>query len=124
LDALHLGLRVAQPGRRPRRHGLVDSPEVVGRELDAQGAEVLLQVGDALGAGDRHDVRSLGQEPGQDELRRGAALLARHLFQAQHQLAVVVEVLGLEARMLPAAVVRCDVAELLEPPREKAPAQR
>jgi len=40
----------------------------------AVGPEVLLQVGDALGAGDRDDVVALGEDPGEGQLAGGAAV--------------------------------------------------
>ena len=53
---------------------LVDLAQVVGRELDVRGAEVLLQAVQLRGARDRHDPRLLGEQPGERDLGRRRAL--------------------------------------------------
>src|SRR3954452_4453721 len=57
----------------------VDVPELVVAELDLRRAPVLLEVGHALGAGDRDDVVALRQHPGQRELPGRDALLLGEL---------------------------------------------
>ena len=51
--------------------------EVLAGELDLERAEVLLEIGDPLGARDRDDVLAAAEDPGQGELGRGDAALAR-----------------------------------------------
>ena len=50
-----------------------DGGELVAGELHVGGGGVLLEPGESLGAGDRHDPRVLGEQPGERDLcGRGA----------------------------------------------------
>ena len=60
---------------RVARHGRVEGGQVVGGEVHVGGADVLLEVGDPLGAGDRDDVVALREHPGERELAGRAALV-------------------------------------------------
>src|SRR6478735_1331860 len=74
------------------------------RQLDLARAPVLLEIGHALGAGDRHDVVALGEHPRQRELARRRALLLGELAELRRQLLVALEVLTREARVAAAEV--------------------
>ena len=76
-DDRHVGVAVAE--RHAHGRHLVDPAQVVRGQLDVGGAEVLLQVGDPLGARDRHDVVALGEHPGERQLAGGDALLGGEL---------------------------------------------
>jgi hypothetical protein len=52
---------------------VVELVDLLGGQLDAIGGNVLLDPGDALGAGDGGDVVALGQQPDQGDLGRGGA---------------------------------------------------
>src|SRR4051812_37959337 len=67
VDGGHDRFFVALAGGRGE---LVEPLELLCAELDRVGGGVLLDAGDALGAGDRGDVVALGEEPGQCDLRR------------------------------------------------------
>jgi hypothetical protein len=49
---------------------IVEPSDLLRAQLDAVGGGVLLDAGDALGPGDRGDVVSLREQPGQSDLRR------------------------------------------------------
>jgi hypothetical protein len=53
-----------------RRSEVVEPLDLLRAQLDAVGCRVLLDVGDALGAGDRGDIVALRPEPRQRDLRR------------------------------------------------------
>src|SRR5205823_5292067 len=80
-----------------RREGGLDAAQVVGRQLDRDRAEVLLQAVQFRRAGDRNDPRLLGQEPRQRDLRRGRPLLSRDLSEQLDQGLVGLAVLLREA---------------------------
>src|ERR1700730_8815269 len=70
---------------RDRRGDAVD----LGRgQMHVERAEILLEPGNLLGARDRDNVGSLRQQPGQSELRRGAALVLGDRFKALDEGAV------------------------------------
>src|ERR1043166_2305160 len=82
-------------------------------QLDRRGGGVLLHVLDALGPGNRDNVRALREQPRQRELR-GSARAAwsgrtrpalRHLLEPLHEGEVVREVLPLKARQMPPHIV-------------------
>jgi hypothetical protein len=86
----------------------------VGRgRLHVDRAEVLLEVGPALGAGDRDDVVATGEHPGQRQLRRGHVLRRGELSDGTDEFEVAVEVVALEARGPPAPVVGVEVSGLV-----------
>src|SRR5437867_940469 len=67
IDCGHVGLVVALAGGRGET---VEPLDLLCAQLDAVGSGVLLDAGDALGAGDRGDVVALCEQPGQSDLRR------------------------------------------------------
>jgi hypothetical protein len=67
-----LGVAVADDGDGGRSG--VDLGQVVSGELHVGGAEVLLEPLDPPGAGNRHDPRLLGEQPGERDLGPGAVL--------------------------------------------------
>src|SRR5690349_9691259 len=77
----------------------VDPREVVLGQLDVARAPVLLEVGHALGAGDRDDVVALGEHPRQRQLARRRALLLGELAELRGQELVALQVLAGEARV-------------------------
>src|SRR5438876_2687604 len=65
----------------------------------AQSAQILLEPGNLLGAGDRDDVLALSQQPGQRELRRGALFLRGDRLDAFDEGAVLGQIVAHEARV-------------------------
>src|SRR5579862_2847822 len=65
VDPAHESRRITRASRGALRRGLIDSLHVGERQYEVQGSDVLLQIGDALGAGNRHDVFTLCQYPGE-----------------------------------------------------------
>jgi hypothetical protein len=84
---------------------VVELVDLLGGQLDAVGGDVLLDPGDALGAGDGSDVVALGQQPGQGDLRRGGAGLGRDGLDLVGDSQVALEVRAGEARVGLAPVV-------------------
>ena len=68
-------LGVAGALHRDLRGGGLDLAEVVGRQLDVDCADVLVEALQSSGAGDRDDPGLLGEQPGQRDLR-GCGVLA------------------------------------------------
>src|SRR5205807_1188839 len=98
--------------------------QVVGREADLYGAEVVVEVLDLLRAGDRDDVLPLGQHPGESKLARRAPLRGRHALDLFYQLQVLPEVLALEPGRVAAVVVGRQVVDGLETSGQKTAAER
>src|SRR5580658_2922704 len=92
--------------------------------MHIQSANILLEIGSPFRTGDRHDVLTLRENPGQSQLRSLAALLPGKLFDPLHQMEIALEILALEARGHAAKVVRSQVVELLDLPGEKATPER
>ena len=67
----HAGRWVAQAGCRAGREHRVDAGLFVCAQRHVERAEVFVQVADAPGAGDRHQILALRQHPGQRELGIG-----------------------------------------------------
>ena len=83
VERRHTRRRITFAGRDAFRRDRVDGAEVLGAQRDVEGAQVLVEIRAALGAGDRDDALALRQHPGERELRRRAALLARDLLDAR-----------------------------------------
>lgn len=103
------GIRVPTPVHLRRLHQLPDLLLLLARQLHVQRPQVLLQVLDLLGAGDRDDVVALRQQPRQRQLARRDLLLLRQRRDAVHQLQVLGEVLLGEARRDEAEVALLEV---------------
>ena len=95
----------------------VDPLQVFGRQSDAQCSYVLFKIFHALRPGDGHDVRPLGQDPGQGQLGGGAILLGRDRLEAGDQIEVPLQVLPLEARVLAPEITLVQKGRLLDRPR-------
>src|SRR5262249_54424661 len=76
--AFELKLGIAQASRDLRRERTGERGEFIVRERDVDGGGVLFKVLSPLGAGDRHDVVTLREQPGECDLRHGTALLRGH----------------------------------------------
>src|SRR4029077_12621390 len=120
--------RAPRPGApRPPRGGATPGPPPRARrggERPLARACVFFEPGLALGARDRDDVAPAREQPGERELPRGAFLLLRHVEQRPHEVEVLLEVLVLEARVIPTAVVGRDLRRGVGAPGEEAAAER
>jgi hypothetical protein len=99
--------------------------EVVRSEFDGECAEVLV---DALGPGrarNRDDVVSLGEHPGEGQLRRGDPLAVGQLLDSLDQRGVRRDVLRREPRMAPTVVAGGEIVLAADPTgQESAPERR
>ena len=102
---------------------VVEAGQILGRQRDIDGPDVLLEVGAALGAGDRHHVVALGGQPGEGDLARGHAVGLGDLAHHGHEGQVVVEVVALEPGHGAPEVVVGQLVEAAHGPREQAPAR-
>ena len=91
-----------------------------GRELER--IVTLFQPG--FGARDRNDVRPLGEQPGECELTRGAALALRDRLDALHEVDIVGQVAGRETRMPPPRIGLGEAGRLLDLGGQQAAAER
>src|SRR6266542_330869 len=107
--ALHLDLR---------RSG-VDRAEVLGRQVDVRGAEVLLEPVQLRGPRDRHGPRLLRQQPRQRDLRGRRLLLPRDLAEQIDQGLVRLARLRREARHDVAEVVLVERGLLVDLPGQE-----
>src|SRR4051812_25346027 len=76
-----LRLRVAITLHGDLRGCSVDVPKIVGRKLDRCRSDILVEAVEFGSAGDRDDLRLLGQQPGERDLRGCRALLIAYLLQ-------------------------------------------
>jgi len=114
----------ARPGGGAGRNRRGEPRDVSRVEADRQRLRVLLEALLALGARNRNDIPSLGQEPGERELRGRAVLLLGDRLELAHQVEILREVRLLEARVIAAPIVGRDVAETLDTSGEPAAAER
>src|SRR6476469_3717610 len=122
-------VRIAVPCGRALGRGFVEPAEVLVGQVDVRGRRVLLQVGDALCAGDRDDGRvpvppALRHHPRQGQLARRHALLVGDLLHPLDQVQVLLERLALEPRAVPAEVVGGEVVDAADLAGEEAAADR
>jgi hypothetical protein len=91
---------------RDRGRNTVD----IGRgQLHTCRAQILLELGNPLGAGDRNHVRALRQQPGQAKLSRGAVFLLGDRLDPLDEGTVLGEVVADEAGVAAADVARVDM---------------
>jgi hypothetical protein len=93
-------------------------------ERDLRSGGIRFQVRSALGARNRNDIVALGEEPGQRELGRRAALRSRHLIQRRDQRKVPAKVVALEAGKRAAHIVLVEPIEAGDAAREEAASKR
>ena len=103
---------------------IIESLDLLGTQLDAVGCRVLLDAGDALGAGDRGDVVTLREQPGQSDLRRCGVELGGDGPDLVDDAEVLLEVARGEARVVLAPVVVGEVFGGADRAGEEAVAER
>jgi hypothetical protein len=107
VDDGHVSLLVAFACRRGE---IVEPLDLLRAQLDTVGRGILLDAGDALGAGDRGDVAALRKESGQRDLRRCRIELGSDGLDLVDDAEILLEVALGEARVVLAPVV---VGEIL-----------
>src|SRR5215469_6554419 len=110
VNSVHLSGRIASAGRRTGRHDAADFREIVWREHNVRGADILLKVLARLRARYRYDenprTRALGHWPSNRELGERGVLPARDGLKRRAQLEVFFEIGAVKARQLRENVVR------------------
>jgi hypothetical protein len=102
--------------------GILDLAEVVGGQLKGGCSEVLVEALHSTGAGDRHDPRLLGEQPGERDLGRGGVLACRDPSQQVDQGLVGLACVGVKrGRVLRMSELSNDVAALILPVRNPLP---
>src|SRR6185437_10815130 len=96
---------------------------LVGGQRNIERAEIFLQALDALGAGNREHVGALREQPGETELRDGAALVGGDRLDAFDERAVLLKILALETRVALPRVALGKVREIGDDAGEEAAAQ-
>ena len=81
-----------------RREKRIYLGELIRGQRDVKSTEIVFEITEALGAGDRDDVLALSQHPGQRKLCRRAILPLRKVFQMGCKLKITIKGLTLEAR--------------------------
>ena len=118
------GFGVPRALDRNLRGGVVDFAEVVRRERDGNGSDVLVEALPLPGAGDGHDPRLLGQQPGERDLGGCRLLPLGDPLQQLDQGLIRLPGLRREARDDVAEVGAVERRVLVDLAREEALAQR
>src|SRR6266700_27965 len=121
VDDGHVPFVVALAGGRRE---VVQPFDMLDAQLHAVGGCVLLDAGDALGAGDRGDVVALREQPGQSDLRRCGIDLGGNCLDLVDDAEVLLEVALGEARIGLAPVVVAQLLRGANRPGEKAVPER
>lgn len=101
-------------------NGVPNMLVVFGGDLDANSAQVLLQVLGCLRARVGEEIRSLGHDPSEDDLGRGGAFLGCQLLEDLDQVQILREVLGTESRQVSTTVFLFQIVEGLVPARQES----
>jgi hypothetical protein len=121
VDDGHVPLVVTLAGRRRE---VVQPFDLPGAHLDAVGGGVLLDTRDPLGSGNRRDVVTLREQPGQRHLRRCGARLGSDSLDLIDDVQVALEVFAGKARVGFAPVVVGELLGRADLPGEKTVAER
>ena len=122
--ALHPALGIAGAGGGAGWEDLVDRVEFLRGQRDFHRDEDLAESVERFGAGDRDYVLALRQQPGEAELRHGAAPVGGDGFEAFDMGPVFGEILALEAWVTAAGVAGGEVVEVGHHPGEQAAPER
>ena len=117
-------LGVPSPVHGNLRDRAIDLAEIVGRQREGRGSDVLLEPVQLRGARDRNDPRLLREQPRQRELRGGRLLPSCYPGHPIHQRPIRLAILGREAREAVAEVGAVERRVLVELPREEASSER
>ena len=106
------------------RRKVVQPFDLSSAQLDAVGGGVLLDAGDSFGAGNRGNVVTLGEQPGQRDLRRRGTHFRGNGLDLVDDAQIALEVLAREARVGLAPVVVRELLGRTDIAGEKAVAER
>src|SRR5581483_9924499 len=107
-----LGIALAGSGSGGKY--FLDASQIINRQLHIQCADILLEILPPFGAGNGNDVIPLGQDPGERQLRRRAALLLSQLLNLGDEVEILLKVFSLEPRGVAAVVIRGKIFEAFE----------
>ena len=112
VDGAHIGIPRARS--RALRRCIRDARELGGAKRHRGRRDVLFQVLAFFGSRNRHDIISLGEEPGDRELRGRDALLRGDLADAIDEPEILREVLALKAWVIAARIVGREIVGRFE----------
>jgi osmotically inducible protein OsmC len=124
IDALHLRLGIAQTGDGIGRNGLGNFGDIRGGQVDRCRADVLGEPFNPLGAGNRHDIVALRQQPSERQLARRASLAAGNIGDAMNQSQVRRKILRGKPRMSPPRIGLRQAFRFFDDARHQAAAER
>ena len=107
-----------------RREKRIDLGKLIRGQRDVKSTEIVFEITEALGVGDRDDVLALSQHPGERKLCRRAILPLRKVFQMGCKLKIMIKGLTLEARNRSPKIICSNVGCLLDRPRQKVSPER
>ncbi len=102
----------------------IEPAQIILAQLDFEGPQILFEPLSALSSRNGHDIRALGQEPGQRQLGRRTLLAAGNILQFLHKLYVMLEVTRLEPRHVVSRIARGQVPGPSKSPRQEAAPER
>jgi len=92
--------------------------------VDVESTDIFFEIFAALGAGDGDDGVSLSEDPGEGELGGGAVFFFGDLFDAMHEVEILLEIFSLKTRSVAAVVVSGEIVEAAELAGEESAAER
>src|SRR5215468_1315902 len=114
IDKAHHPGGITFAGDGVARRNFFDLAQITIGQADVQGPEILLQIFSAFSSENGDDVLSLGQDPSQSQLRRGATFRRCERTSPLDQIEVALEILALETRRIATIVVRRQVFKTLD----------
>ena len=120
-NPLHLPGWISFSGGDASLERTIELRNLFRRQLDLLGRGILLQIGAALGSGDRHDLFTLSQEPGESHLSRLAPFRPSDRLDRGQQGEVALQIGALEAGHLTPAILFHQAIEAVDRPAQKDP---
>src|ERR1700732_1492254 len=122
--ALHSTRGIAFAGGHAERGDFVDTQEFRSGNRNFKRSKILIEIRSPLCARNGYYVFSPRKHPRQRELRGSAAFLGCNFLNSLNQFQVLLEVLALKSRSMPAVIVLRDILKFLELARQKTAAKR
>lgn len=123
IQTLHAMIVISSPMHLNRTNHFPDLHHLLLRERHVRSADILFEILDALGSWNDYKVVALSEDPGEDELRGCDTFLSGELLESVDELEILGEVLGVEARVVAAEVIRLKVLRGLVLARQHTAAQ-
>ena len=118
---LHHELRVPLPRGNALWRNFVNPPQILFRQRNFHRSGIFFQILPAFRPRNRKDVLSLRHHPSQSKLPRRTTFLSRDRLHARDQIQILLKILSLEPRRVSPVILRLEILEPLEPPRQKSP---